>query len=176
MPGSRANSSAGRDPRFLAILLLVLALVIVLVTWIGIRENRSDSLQLLRMQGSAFTEALAQAAESAMASESFVDFLIHLRYAEVVRDVTRHNLADVSDQLMVQTAVGHDLFGLFILDSTATLTAGGVARGSATGPPQFVYDEAAQLLSQPSLLERPRQVHCSHPPSLFHPKFYILEM
>ena len=149
MPGSHTNSSAGRDPRFLAILLLVLAMVIILVTWIGIRENRSDSLQLLRMQGSAFTEALAQAAESAMASESFVDFLIHLRYAEVVRAVMRHNLNDVSDQLLVRTAVDHDLYGLFILDSTVTLSAGGVARGSASGPPRFVYDEAAQLLSQP---------------------------
>lgn len=130
-------------------LFLVLALVIVLVTWIGIREYRSDSLQLLRMQGRAFTEALAQAAESAMASESLVDFLIHLRYAEVVRSVTRHHLDEVSDQLLVRTAVDHDLYGLFVLDSTATLSAGGVARGPASGPPRFVFDEAAQLLSQP---------------------------
>ncbi|MDH3891002.1 MAG: ATP-binding protein [candidate division Zixibacteria bacterium] len=108
-----------------------------------------DSLQLLRMQGGAFTEALAQAAESAMASESFVDYLIHLRYAEVVRNVTRHDLANVSDQQLVRTAVEHDLFGLFVLDSTATLTTGGVTRGPASGPPQFVFDEAAQLLSQP---------------------------
>ena len=137
------------DPRFLAALLLALAVVIVLITWLGIRESRQDSLRLLKMQGVAFTEALAQAAENAMASESYYDYLAHLRYGEIVRSVVRHDLSSISDQQLTQTAMEHDLYALFVLDSAATLTAGGVARGSETGPPPFVLDEATQLLGQP---------------------------
>ena len=137
------------DPRFLAALLLALAVVIVLITWLGIRESRQDSLRLLKMQGVAFTEALAQAAENAMASESYYDYLAHLRYGEIVRSVVRHDLSSISDQQLTQTAMEHNLYALFILDSAAILMAGGVARGSETGPPPFVLDEAALLLGQP---------------------------
>ena len=140
MPASRKTNSTGMDPRFLAALLLALAVVIVLITWLGIRESRQDSLRLLKMQGVAFTEALAQAAENAMASESYYDYLAHLRYGEIVRSVAGHDLSSISDQQLAQTAIEHDLYGLFVLDSAATLTAGGVARGSETGPPPFVLD------------------------------------
>lgn len=149
MPASRKTNSTGMDPRFLAALLLALAVVIVLITWLGIRESRQDSLRLLKMQGVAFTEALAQAAENAMASESYYDYLAHLRYGEIVRSVVRHDLSSISDQQLTQIAIEHDLYGLFVLNSAAILTAGGVARGSETGPPPFVLDEATLLLGQP---------------------------
>ncbi len=151
MPVRVPNNTSGKDPRFIAILLLVLAAAILIVTWIGIRENRGDSLELLMMQGSAFTEALAQAAESAIASENLVDFLVHLRFAEIVRGFVLHAPSELTNELAVRTVIEHDLYALYVLDSTVALVVGGVGRGPVTGPPPFVYEEAAQLLDQPEL-------------------------
>lgn len=139
------------NPRFIAALLLALAVVIVLVTGLGIRESRQDSLRLLRMQGVAFTEALAQAAENAMASESNFDQIVHLRYSEIARGVVRRDLPNLTDQLLARTAMEHDLYGLYVLDSNTDIIAGGTGRGTDIQLPSFVFDEAAQLLAQPEL-------------------------
>ncbi|MCK4302038.1 MAG: PAS domain S-box protein [candidate division Zixibacteria bacterium] len=142
-------TSVGLEQRLLAALVVLLALAVVGFTWVGIRESRSDSLRLLILQGRAFTEALAQAAENAIASESIFDHLVYLRYSEVVRSLPSTDLSQLTDLDLVQLAVSHDLYGAYIFDSSAAVAVGGTARGPQIGPPEFVADEVAQLLANP---------------------------
>ncbi|MDH4157226.1 MAG: hypothetical protein OEW00_08125, partial [candidate division Zixibacteria bacterium] len=83
MPRLSKSSPAGFDHRFLGLTAAVIVLIVLVLTWIGIRESRSDSMELLVLQGTAFTEALAQAAENAIVSETFFDYLVHKRYSEI---------------------------------------------------------------------------------------------
>ncbi|MEA3296644.1 MAG: hypothetical protein U9R56_02135, partial [candidate division Zixibacteria bacterium] len=139
----------GLDQRFMAVLVIALALVVFAVTWVSIRESRSDSLQLLVMQGTAFTEALAQAAENAIASEGFIDNLVYLRFSDIVTLVAELDPAQVSDWQLAQLSLDHNLDAVYIFDSSTSLVAAGIARGNRISPPEFVAHEAAQLLANP---------------------------
>ena len=57
---------AGLTQPFLVIIVILLALFMLFVAWVGIRQSRSDSMQLLVMQGTVLLESLAQAADNAM--------------------------------------------------------------------------------------------------------------
>jgi hypothetical protein len=143
------TTSVGLEQRLLAALVVLLALAVFGFTWVGIRESRSAGLRLLILQGRAFTEALTQAAENAIASESVFDHLVYLRYSEVVRSLPSTDLSQLTDLDLVQLAVSHDLYGAYVFDSSATVAVGGTARGPQIGPPEFVADEVAQLLANP---------------------------
>ncbi len=149
MKESAKTTSVGLEQRLLAALVLVLALAVFGFTWVGIRESRSDSLRLLVLQGRAFTEALAQAAENAIASETLFDHLVYLRYSEVIRSLPRTDLSQLTDLDLAQLAASHDLYGAYVFDSSAALVVGGTTRGPQIGPPEFVVDEVAQLLANP---------------------------
>ena len=49
------------ERRIPIVLIVTVAVAVFALTWIAIRKSRSDSYQLLVLQGIAFTEALAQA-------------------------------------------------------------------------------------------------------------------
>jgi len=110
----RSSVSARFDQRFIAAIIVVLALAVLILTWVGIRQSRADSFELLVLQGKAFTEALAQAAENAIASETFYDYLVHKRYAEVVVDLADTDLESLTDQQLAQLAQTHNLYGLYV--------------------------------------------------------------
>ena len=144
----RARTST-LDQRLLAGLTIVLAVVVFAFTWLSIRGSRSDSLELLVRQGTAFTEALALAAENALASESSFDYLVHLRYNEAVRGLLSLKADSYDNHDLVQLTMAHDFHAIYVFDSSAGPIAGGAARGPEVGPPDFVVDEVSELLSNP---------------------------
>ena len=75
------ESSPAVEQRVLVLIVAVLAAAVMVVTWIGITESRSDSLRLLVMEGRVLLESLAQAADNAIAAEESIDNLVHLRYS-----------------------------------------------------------------------------------------------
>ncbi len=115
----------------------------------GIRESRSDSLKLLVAQGTAFIGALTEAANNAIESESFFDYLVHKRYAEVIVELAQEPLDKLTDQQLLQTAAAHNLYGIFVYGLDSTLMASAVARGSIVRPPDYVVNEVGQLITAP---------------------------
>jgi len=137
------------DQRFTAAIVIVLALAVFIITWVGIRQSRSDSFELLVLQGGSFTEVLAQAAENAIVSETFYDYLVHQRFAEIVVDLTEPDLQSLTDQQLAQIAQAHNLYGVFIFSADSSLAAGSIVGGPKVALPDFVYEEVRQLIADP---------------------------
>ncbi len=151
MPKVRNNATArgAFDRRLLIAIIIILALTVLIITWFGIRESRSDSYKLLVMQGTAFTEALTRAAENAIESEHFFDYLVHKRFSEIVTDISQIELNKLNDTDLVQIAATHSLYAVFVYRMDSSMVAGGVARGSVLRPPDFVTKEVDQLIANP---------------------------
>ncbi len=149
MPQSSRSVSSTLDQRFKGAIVIVLALAVFILTWVGLKQSRSDSFELLVLQGTAFTEALAQAAENAIMSESFYDFLVHKRYTEVVVSLTEADLTSLTDQRVAQIAEAHNLYGISVFSADSKLVAGSVVRGPKLALPQFVREEVFQLIANP---------------------------
>ncbi len=139
----------GLNQRFFAAIVILLALTLLSLTWFGIRESQADSYRLLVMQGTAFTEALTHAAENAIESEHFFDFLVHKRFSEIVTDITQIDLSKLSDTDLVQIAATHSLYAIFVYGMDSTLVTGGVARGSVLRPPEYVVNKVDSLIANP---------------------------
>lgn len=144
-----AVTGAGLDQRFLLVVVAVLALTVFIITWVSMRESRQESLSLLVGQGTAFCEALAHASENAFLSESYFDYLIHLRYHEIVTNAVTSGMLPMPSTYLSQLAVDHDLSGVYLFDSAATLLGQAIIRGPSWEPPAFVVDEVRQLCSNP---------------------------
>ena len=144
-----SGSGARLDQRLVIGIVVALAIVVFVITWVGIAEKRSDSMTLLVMQGKSFTEVLAQAAENAIASENVYDFLVHQRYSEIVTEVATIPSDQVGDQLLARVALDHQLHGVYVFDSLGQPVAGGIVRGPRTSPPDFVLEEIQNLLENP---------------------------
>jgi PAS domain S-box-containing protein len=149
MPQVRWIASTRLEQRFTGAIVIVLALAVFILTWVGIRQSRSDSFELLVLQGKAFTEALAQAAENAIASETFYDYLVHKRFSEIVAELTEEPLNTITDQSSAEIAQDHDLYGVFVFRADSTPVAGSIVSGPRIALPQFVQDEVRQLIANP---------------------------
>lgn len=149
MRDSRSAPGAGLDQRLVVGTVIALAIVVLVITWVGIAEKRSDSMTLLVMQGKSFTEALAQAADNAIASENVYDFLVHQRYGEIVTEVASIPQNQIDDQVLARVALDHQLHGVYVFDSLGQPVAGGIVRGPRTSPPDFVLQEMQNLVENP---------------------------
>lgn len=136
--------------RYTFVAVAALALTVFLITWVGITESRSDSFKLLVDQGSAFSEALAQAVDNAILSESFYDYLVQARYSEVVVEVNEQLAGKLSDSSLARIAHAHDLYGLFLFEADSALVAGASMHGGYGGTPEFVLSEVRQFFDNPA--------------------------
>lgn len=143
------TESAGFNKRFLLIIAITVALAVFLITWFGIRESRKDSFELLVMQGTAFTEALAQASRNAITSEMFYDRLVQEKYSEVASLLSETDLKTLTESDLVRFAQVHDLIGVYIYGMDSNLIVEGLARGPRSTPPDFVHKEVDQLIANP---------------------------
>ncbi len=139
----------GYDKRILVIVAVILAILVFVFTWTGIRTSRNDSLKLLILQGTAFTEALAQAAENAISSESFADYLVHQRYSEIVTIVSDFVIDTDVDIRLTQTAIRHNLYAVYICDLQGNILAKGIGHAERTNLPDFVIEELKALTADP---------------------------
>ena len=135
--------------RYTLVAVAALALTVFLITWVGITESRSESFKLLVDQGSAFSEALAQAVDNAITSESFYDYLVQARYSEVVAEVSDFPPGGLSDSSLARIAHAHDLYGLFLFDGDSAKIDGASMHGGYGGTPDFVLAEVQQFFDNP---------------------------
>jgi len=137
------------DQRYLSALAIALALAIFLITWVSIRQSRSDSFKLLAEQGRAFTESLARASENAVTSETFYDYLVRTRYSDLIVTLMDMRLENLDEQGWASFAFSHDLVGVYVYDTSGELVAGVTARGGSYGPPDYIEAEVDSLLADP---------------------------
>jgi PAS domain S-box-containing protein len=149
MAQERRSTVTRLDQRFTGAIVITLALAVFILTWVGIRQSRSDSFELLVMQGTAFTEALAQAAENAIVSESFYDYLVHKRFAEIVVELTDLPLTSITEQQLTYLAQLHELYGIYVFGADSNVVAGVIVGGPRVALPEFVYEEVRQLIAAP---------------------------
>lgn len=149
MSMGQKTSNRGIEQHFVAVIIVALAVAVFVITLVGITENRSDSLKLLVYQGTAFVEALTEAANNAIESERFFDYLLHLRYSELLVGLAQQELSTISDEQLTRLAFDHDLYGIFVYGTDTVPLAGSVVRGPVARPPDFVIGEVAQLMADP---------------------------
>jgi len=143
------ESSPVVEQRAPILIVSVLAVAVFVATWTGITESRSDGLKLLVMEGTVLLESLTQAADNAIAAESSIDQLVHLRYSEIVTRILELDRDGPNETELTRIAAEHDLQAIYIYGTEGELITGGVARGLQTGPPEYISGEVAQLLDQP---------------------------
>ncbi len=135
--------------RFTAVVLLVVAAGILVVTWLGIKQSRADSMKLLVSEGRAFVETLAQAAENAIHAEEVIDHFVHKRFSEIIASLGPATLDSPSNEGLMQAARDHQIYGIFVFDKEAHLLQGAATKTVAISPPDFVIEEVRQLLQHP---------------------------
>lgn len=132
------NSKYGN--KFLSVLIVLLAVIIFFTSYYFIQENRNDSLELLIDQGSSFTESLAFAAENAITSESFYEYLIYKRYHELIIEISMSKQIP-NQQSLVRFASDHNLFSIHVFDTDGNLISEGIADGIRSTLPDNIYDQ-----------------------------------
>ncbi|UCC44759.1 MAG: PAS domain S-box protein [Candidatus Zixiibacteriota bacterium] len=139
------------ERRVQAIVAIIISVAVFALTWVGIRKSRADSYQLLVNQGAAFTEALAQASQNAIVSETFYDYFVQKRYADLVAVLTDMKLDVLTEQDLLSFVLAHDLYSVAVYDSSirAVAVASSESRGSSR--PKFVDDEVAALFASPEV-------------------------
>ncbi|MBU0985183.1 MAG: PAS domain S-box protein [candidate division Zixibacteria bacterium] len=143
------HKPAGLDQRVLTAAALVLAAIVLLITWVTIKKSRNDSYALLEAQGMAFSEALAQAAENTIQAESFAEYLLQTRYSDLTTSLRDLGLDRIGEIDLVTFAHTHDLMGVYLYDTTAEVVLGITAAGTRGAPPLFVANEVADLFADP---------------------------
>ena len=149
MSNRRDNAPGGVELRYIALLLVFLAIIVFIITWAGIRESRSESMKLLQLQGTAFTEALSEAANNAIVSERFFDYLVHKRYSELVIELSEPDLESLNDQTLSRLAQAHNLHGVFVYSVDSSLVTSSVVRGTVSQLPDYVVTEVMEVLNNP---------------------------
>ncbi|MFH2050547.1 MAG: ATP-binding protein [bacterium] len=143
------NTKSWFDRRLLVIVIIAFALLLFIFTWWGIQASRRDSFKLLVMQGTTFAEALAQASENAIASESFNDYLVHRRFHEIALFIADMPEKDVREDQLSVMALRHNLDALYICDTSGQILAEGTGVGSKKILPDFVSNEIKSLAANP---------------------------
>ena len=136
------NSKYGN--KFLFFLIVLFAIIIFFTSYYFIQDNRNDSLKLLIDQGSSFTESLAQAAENAITSESFYEYLIYKRYHELIIEISMSEQIP-NQQSLVRFASDHNLFSIHVFDTSGDLISEGIADGVRSALPDNIYDQVINL-------------------------------
>ncbi|MBN1212399.1 MAG: PAS domain S-box protein [candidate division Zixibacteria bacterium] len=143
------TGTTGFNQRFTFIIVIALALTVLIITAVSIKESRSDSFTLLVLQGTAFTEALAQASENAIMAETFYDYLVQKRYSDLVGTLVEADLSRVTDADLARFALNHDLYSISVFNMDSSLAREGFARGPRENLPEFVLDEVKLLIADP---------------------------
>jgi PAS domain S-box-containing protein len=137
------------EQRPFVLVTIVIALAVFVFTWISIRENRSDSYQILVAQGEGFIEALTSASENAIAAESFYDYLTHKRFHEITINLSDIKLEEITDEFLNNLIFNHDLDAIYVYNIDSTLLKSRVTRNSLVELPDYIYDELTQLIAMP---------------------------
>jgi PAS domain S-box-containing protein len=151
MTATPAAESSGLSRRLWFFVAVLVAVAIFVITWVSIRKSHADSYSLLVQQGTAFTEALAQASENAITAETFYDRLVQARYSDLARRLAEIDLQELSEADLVEFVRANDLFGAYVYAADSTLVAEGTGVRARTRLPEYVREEVYQLLADPEV-------------------------
>lgn len=132
------------DQRSTVVIIVALAVVVLIFTWISTSQSRKDSFQLLVRQGAAFTTSLAEASRNAIEAERFYDRLVQRRYGDLVTTLLG-NRRHTSNQGLFEFVRDHDLLGVWLYERDSTGTIRSEAGSAKIQLPEFVRLEADTL-------------------------------
>lgn len=144
-----AVSSRRSNQLYILLVAIILAAAVFGVTLVSISQSRQDSMRLLVEQGTAFAEALAQAAENAIESESFFDYLVYLRFHDMVSRLSREKMQDMTEEYLSRRAEDYDLVATYVFSVDSSLLLRAAPHGDQLQPPDFVFDEVYRLIADP---------------------------
>ncbi len=122
---SNLNHSIGRV-KFILPLLILLAILLFVMTYLGIQKSHSDSLLLLRRQGGALIESLVLSADNAIKANSFFDLLIQEKYSDLVAFLETRPDFDFASEELADFSLGYGVDAILIFDDSLNLKASGV--------------------------------------------------
>lgn len=134
--------------RLILPVVILLGFLLVAFTWLGIRKSRSDSLELMRTQGSALIESLTLSADNAIKANSFFDLLTREKFSDLATFLEGRSDEEFTPQELGDFALGYGVDAILIYNDSASLTAAG-ARGvdiSIDYLHNLIYPEVARLL------------------------------
>jgi signal transduction histidine kinase len=147
------NPSLVFSGRLLAILVALIAIAIFAFVWLSIQKSRSDAFALLVRQSSTFTESLAQTAESAIASESFYDYLVQQRFHDISATAFNLGMTGIESPVTSEPSLAkqHGLTDILIFnaDSLRVLDSSAI-ESLESGVPAYVVREASGMVMHPS--------------------------
>ncbi len=118
---NHSPTSPASRVRYLLPLLALVAILIFIATYLGIRKSRSDSLELLRRQGTALIESLALSADNAIKANSFFDLLIQEKFADLTSFLENRPDFDYSAEELAEFTLAYDIDAIMVFDSAGVL-------------------------------------------------------
>lgn len=146
------NADTLRPPLRWSVLIIVVVLIaaaVFAVTLVSIRNSRSDSLRLLQEQGVAFTEALALACENTITASAYYDRLVEEHYADLAATLNDDQLDAITSDTLLAFVQMFNLLGAYVVSVDSELISGAGLRSMRAQPPDWVLEEAYQLIAEP---------------------------
>jgi signal transduction histidine kinase len=137
------------DQRYPVVVTVILTLLVFVVALYSLLDSRQSSYNLLAEQGRSFTEALAQASENAVVSETYYDYFVRARLSDLVVTLMNWGIEKIGEQQWTSFALGHDLLGAYVYDSLGNIVGGVTVRGGRPSPPDFIVAEVDALFADP---------------------------
>lgn len=149
MSNSDSYKSPSKRQNFLSTVIILLALIVFVITWVSMEESQSDSLQLLVSQGEGFIESLTITSKNAIESENFYDFLVHLRFREIVIEVSQFELNDITEEYLTRLTLSHGFNSILVYRMDSSLAIGSSTAGGSMNPPDYILNEVYNLIADP---------------------------
>lgn len=104
---------------------ILFGVLLFIFTWFGIQKSRSDSLELLRVQGTALIESLTLSAENAIKANSFFNILAEEKFSDLVSFLAGQKEGPPSSPELADFASDYNIDAVLIFDREMKLLASG---------------------------------------------------
>jgi signal transduction histidine kinase len=113
---------------FIFIIITIIGVLLFVMTYLGIKKSRQDSLALVRQQGIALLESLTLSADNALKANSLFDLLVQEKFSDLVSFLQTREKFEYTSPELADFAQGYGVAAILIFDKELNLEATG-ARG-----------------------------------------------
>lgn len=113
---------------FIFIIITIIGVLLFVMTYLGIKKSRQDSLALVRQQGTALLESLTLSADNALKANSLFDLLVQEKFSDLVSFLQTREKFEYTSPELADFAQGYGVAAILIFDTDLNLKATG-ARG-----------------------------------------------
>ncbi len=124
--------------------IITTGILLFVFTYLGIQKSRQDSLELLKRQGSALTEALALSADNAIKANSFFDLLVREKFSDMTSFLASRPDFDYSGEELDDFSSSYGVDAIFVFDTSLDVTTYGT-RGVFINPDKVLDDSFGDL-------------------------------